>query len=258
MQLFYTCCPFLFTQSFSPGRSIKYEIKELENFIHSKHKEFNTLVADTSLIKRLAFNTYSEKELEEFTSSKYSTGIFVYKKDFGGGELKFWNNQISFPPNEIFSYPDTAYFEQRPNGFYICLKNTFGLAAKHDSIATIGMIPVMYRYFSSLPDEFAYSKTASSRISISGLPTEYPVTGLSGQYPFLYFPGNKQNLCYAKPEYHLQITSGIVIIDLYSFYRRENFTRIWFLERTIIFDRYSYFLKIIELFFPISFQLSPI
>ena len=138
---------FLFTQSFSPGRSIKNEIRELENFVRSKHKEFNTLVADTSLIKRLAFNTYSKKEVDEFTSSKYSTGIFVYKKDFGGGELKFWNNQISFPPNEIFSYPDTAYFEQRPNGFYICLKSTFGLATKHDSIATIGMIPVMYRYF---------------------------------------------------------------------------------------------------------------
>jgi hypothetical protein len=118
---------FLFTQSFSPGRSIKNEIRELENFVRSKHKEFNTLVADTSLIKRLAFNTYSKKEVDEFTSSKYSTGIFVYKKDFGGGELKFWNNQISFPPNEIFSYPDTAYFEQRPNGFYICLKSTFGL-----------------------------------------------------------------------------------------------------------------------------------
>ena len=138
---------FLFTQSFSPGRSIKNDINELENFVRSKHTEFNTLVADTSLIKRLAFNAYSKEEMEEFTSSKFSTGIFVYKKDFGGGELKFWNNQISFPPNEIFSYPDTAYFEQRPNGFYICLKSTFGLDTKHDSIATIGMIPVMYRYF---------------------------------------------------------------------------------------------------------------
>jgi signal transduction histidine kinase len=179
---------FLFTQSFSSGPSIKYEIKELENFVRSKHKEFNSLVADTSLIKKLAFNTYSEKEVEEFTSSKYATGIFVYKKDFGGGELKFWNNQISFPPNEIFSYPDTAYFEQRPNGFYICLKSTFGLAAKHDSIATIGMIPVMYRYFSSLADQFTYSKSASSRISISGLPTEYPVTGLTDNIRFYISP----------------------------------------------------------------------
>ena len=179
---------FLFTQSFSPGRSIKNDINELEDFVRSKHKEFNTLVADTSLIKRLAFNTYSEKEVEEFTSSKYSTGIFVYKKDFGGGELKFWNNQTSFPPNEIFSYPDTAYFEHRPNGFYICLKSTFGLTAKHDSIATIGMIPVMYRYFSSLADQFPYSKTASSRISISGLPTEYPVTGLTDNIRFYISP----------------------------------------------------------------------
>jgi hypothetical protein len=50
------------------------------------------------------------------------------------------------------------------------------------------MIPVMYRYFSSLADQFPYNKTASSRISISGLPTEYPVTGLTDNIRFYISP----------------------------------------------------------------------
>lgn len=197
---------FLFTQSFSPGRSIKYEVNKLEEYVRSKQKEFNELAADTALIKRLAFNTYSKQELNKLTANP--TGVFVYKKDFGGGELRFWSNQNSFPPNEIFSYPDTAYFQQRPNGFYICLKSTIGLDAKHDSIATIGMIPVMYQYFSALGKYFVHSESAISRISISGLPTEYLVTGLSDNVHFYISPVTRS----AKPTIELSITFRLLAI----------------------------------------------
>jgi signal transduction histidine kinase len=245
---------FLFTQSFSPGRSIKNEIRELENFVRSKHTEFNTLVTDTSLIKRLAFNTYTKKEVDEFTSSKYSTGIFVYKKDFGGGELKFWNNQTSFPPNEIFSYPDTAYFEQRPNGFYICLKSTFGLATKHDSIATIGMIPVMYRYFSSLADQFTYNKTASSIISISGLPTEYVVTGLTDSIHFYISPVKNKTSATLNLNIIFKLL-GVLLLLIYIHFTTEKISKeygFWkglsFLIVTLI------SLRLLSYFFPFPFN----
>jgi hypothetical protein len=127
---------FLFIRSFSPERSIKNEVSRLQDYVREQQKEFNDLVSDTTLIKTLAYKTYTNKELDKYY--KEPTGIFVYKKDFGGGELTFWSNQSSFPPNEIFSYPDTAYFEKRPNGYYICIKSTFGLTTKYDSIATIG------------------------------------------------------------------------------------------------------------------------
>ena len=177
---------FLFTQSFSPSRTVKYEVGQLQNYVRTKQKEFNDLVADTALIKRLAYKTYSEKELDKFYKSP--TGIFVYKKDFGGGELRFWSNQNSSPPDAIFGYPDTAYFEKTPNGYYICLKSTFGLNTKYDSIATIGMIPVMYQYFSGLKTSFAYSQTASERISVSNFETGYLVTGLTDNIHFYVLP----------------------------------------------------------------------
>jgi signal transduction histidine kinase len=180
---------FLFTRSFSPDRSIRNEVARLQDYVRTQQKDFYDLVADTALIKRLAFRNYSKQELNRLTSKKNPTGIFVYKKDYGGGELTFWSNQNSAPPDEIFSFPDTAYFRQQPNGFYICLKSTFGLATgKYDSIATIGLIPVMNQYFSSLPPRFAHSETASSTISISGLPTEFEVTGLSNNMRFYVSP----------------------------------------------------------------------
>ena len=70
---------FLFTQSFTPERSIKNEVSRLQDYVRTKQKEFHDLAADTTFIKRLAYKTYSEKELDKF--SKEPTGIFVYKKD---------------------------------------------------------------------------------------------------------------------------------------------------------------------------------
>lgn len=180
---------FLFTQTFSPERSVRNEVSRLQDYVRTQQKEFNELVADTALIKRLALKTYTRQEITRLASKDNPTGIFVYKKDFGGGELTFWSNQNSFPPDEIFSYPDTAYYLQRPNGFYICAKNTFGLGTgKYDSIATIGMIPIMYKYFSSLPTRFVHNESATSKISISGLPTEYEITGLTNNIRFYVSP----------------------------------------------------------------------
>ena len=180
---------FLFTQSFSPERMVRSEVSRLQDYVRTQQNEFNELIADTALIKRLAFKTFSRQDLNKLTSKKNPTGVFVYKKDFGGGELTFWSNQNSSPPDEIFSYPDTAYFRQQPNGFYICVKKTFGLGSgKYDSIATIGLIPIMYKYFSALPPRFAHSEKATSIISISGLPTEFKVTGLTNNMQLYLSP----------------------------------------------------------------------
>ena len=115
----------------------------------------------------------------------------------------FWSDQNSFPPNEIFTYPDTAYYQQRPNGFYICLKSTLSLNHEHDSIATIGMIPIMHHYFSALPDRFIYSNTATSKITISGLPTEYVITGLTGNVKFYVSPVTVTKRPFGGQERHL-------------------------------------------------------
>jgi two-component system, NtrC family, nitrogen regulation sensor histidine kinase NtrY len=239
---------FLFTQSFSPARSVKNEVSKLEEYVRTKQQEFNKLVADTALIKRLAFNAYSKQELDKLTTNP--TGVFVYKKDFGGGELKFWSNQNSFPPNEIFTYPDTAYFQQRPNGFYICLKNTFGLDAKHDSIATIGMIPVMYQYFSALGKHFVYSSSATSKISISGLPTQYKVTGLTDDIHFYISPVTTSS----KPVVELSVIFkllSVLLLLVYVHFIAEKIAKQYGFWRGLLFLIITLVaLRVISYFFP--------
>ena len=179
---------FLFTDSFSPISSFKLEIGRLENYIHKEQREFNSLVADTSLIKRLAQKTATASEFNSLI--KKSSGLFVFTKSIAGIKLSFWSNQKIYPPDDLFSRGDTSYFKQieNGNGFYLCVKKTLAGENDYDSIVTMGMIPIMYRYFAKLPERFEYSDDAASKILLSGLPTDYPVKSLSGDTLFYVSP----------------------------------------------------------------------
>jgi signal transduction histidine kinase len=260
---------FLFIQSFSPNKSLKYDVDQLQDYVRNEQKEFNELIADTAFIKRLAYNNYSKKELTKFSNAP--TGIFVYKKDFGGGELTFWSNQTSSPPNEIFGYPDTAYFEKRPNGFYICLKRTFGLNTKYDSIATIGMIPVMYQYFTALGNRFVYDKTASERIAVSNLETKYEVTGLTDNIRFYVSPVTGANTSGVEFSIIFRLLAALLLL-IYIYFIAERIAKqygFWkgllFLGAALISLRIlSYFttfplnLRYFELFDPKIYGSNPI
>ena len=115
------------------------------------------------MIKRLAQKTATASELDELI--KKSTGLFVFNKSIPALNLSFWSNQNIYPPDDIFGRSDTLYFKQveNGNGFYLCVKKTFGAENDYDSIVTVGMIPVMYRYFASLPERFEYSDDAASK-----------------------------------------------------------------------------------------------
>jgi len=191
---------FLFIQSFSPNRSFNLEIKKLESYIYDQQKEFNKLASDNSLIKRLSYKTESESELGELGLKKIS--LFIFKKSIAETSLLFWSNQKIYPLDEIFSYADTAYFDLLDNGYYICNKKTIAGKGLGDSLVIIGLIPVMYRYFSIFPVRFEYSKSAATKIQISGLQTDYPVKSISGDVLFYVTPKNTL----ARP------TDGLVII----------------------------------------------
>ena len=177
---------FLFEKTFTPARSINLEVKKLESYIHEKQEEYNKLVSDTALIDRLVNKTESEKEFDKIINK--ATGLFIFKKSIHGTDLLFWSNQRTYPPDEIFRFADTAYFSLRPNGYFICTKRTIARSEHNDSLAIIGMTPILYRYFTILPDRFEYSESATSKILISGLPTEYPIKSISGNTLFYISP----------------------------------------------------------------------
>ena len=138
---------FLFAPKISPINSLNAEIKSLENYIHDREKEFDDFSSDTSLLKRLANKNESVDELKELTGK--TTALFIFKRSSLETGPLFWSNQRTYPPDQIFTLADTIYFKQleKGNGFYICLKKTLP-GENDDSIITIGMIPIMYHYFS--------------------------------------------------------------------------------------------------------------
>jgi two-component system, NtrC family, nitrogen regulation sensor histidine kinase NtrY len=203
---------FLFADSFSPTRSFKLEINKLEDYIHTEQKKFNALVADTSLIQRLAQRTETINEFKKLIKNK--TGLFVFNKSLASIKLSFWSNQKIYPPDDIFGRGDTVYFKQieNGNGFYICVKKTFAVENDHDSIVTVGMIPIMYHYFVNLPDRFEYSEDADSKILISGLPTDYPVKSLSGDTLFYVSPKIQPNKPSENLATYLKLTAVLLLL----------------------------------------------
>ena len=106
---------FLFEKTFTPARSISVEVKKLESYIHKEQERFNKLIADTALIERLADKTESESEFDKIIDK--TTGLFIFRRSRAGTELLFWSNQKTYPPDDIFRFPDTSYFNYRPNGY---------------------------------------------------------------------------------------------------------------------------------------------
>ena len=98
------------------------------------------------------------------------------------------------------------------NGFYLCVKKTFAVENDHDSIVTVGMIPVMYRYFASLPERFEYSDDAASKISISGLQPNYPVKSISGDILFYISPKIQPNKPSESIAIYLKLTAVLLLL----------------------------------------------
>ncbi|HET6721093.1 MAG TPA: hypothetical protein VFH07_00025, partial [Chitinophagaceae bacterium] len=213
---------FLFEHSFSPSRSINLEARKLEAYIHAKQKEYNTFASDTALIKRLAEKRESNSEFNKFTAK--TTGIFIFKKSILGIELLAWSNQKTYPPNDIFRFPDTTYFNFQENGYYICSKKTFERPERGDSLAVIGMIPVMYRYFAVLEEKFEHSESAASNVVIAGVPTDFPVKSISGNVLFYISPRTQSPIQSDDLANVLKLVAIFVLL-LYIHFIAEQFAR---------------------------------
>jgi hypothetical protein len=187
------------------------------------------------LIKRLAQKTPTASEFNELI--KKHTGLFVFNKSISGLNLAF--GAIKKYILLMISTVETIHFisnkVENGNGFYLCVKKTFAAENDHDSIVTVGMIPVMYRYFAGLPERFEYSDDAASKISISALPTDYPVKSISGDTFFYVSPKIQPGKPSESIATTLKLDCYIVIADYIHFMAEKNSKAIWILERDLFF-----------------------
>ncbi len=175
---------FVFNTLYTSRSSVAEEVKHAEDYLHQKQKDFNTFIADTSLISRLVYNTESLNDFKSITNKSY--GIFLYKLNNSGTlSMSFWSNQLVLPPSETYWQGDFEEFMHLPNGYYLVIKKTLNILA--NTVVVYALIPLRSDFFLEteyLPQKFVYSNTADNRVLLSESITEFPVQSLSGNTLF--------------------------------------------------------------------------
>ena len=96
------------------------------------------------------------------------------------------------------------------------------------------MIPVMYSYFAGLPDRFEYSDDAASKISISLLPTNYPVKSISGETLFYVLPTIQSDKPSDNIATYLKLTAVLLLL-IYLHFMAEKTAKQYGFWKGIIF-----------------------
>lgn len=163
---------------FREAPSIALEQRKLEAYVHKAEKDFNALLTDRALIRRIALRQESLEEFRSIAAKPY--GLFVYGSA-AAPALLFWSNQTTLPPPPLLDKPDGDYFETLQNGSYVILKRTLPPIGK--AVTVYAMIPVLYRFdyehSSYLQSGFVYDRGAGNKIEIKKVRTPYAVRSLS-------------------------------------------------------------------------------
>ncbi|HVU84943.1 MAG TPA: hypothetical protein VHC50_08885, partial [Puia sp.] len=158
----------------------------IESFLHEREFDFQKLLNDQNLIRRLSDKNYSLEELDKLMEKQY--GILIYERNHPFSEhLTFWSDQSSVLPDSVLLKPDGDYFETLSNGQFEVIKHTFSQINPYP-LTVLALIPVRWQYYISpenLPPEFVGFPSAENRVRISLTPTEFPVKNLDGK-PLFY------------------------------------------------------------------------
>ena len=177
---------FVFNAYYTKVTSVIREKKLLANYIHKQERDFNGVLKDTALLRKLVQHNESHEEFSDLERKKY--GFFLFAESvFGNEQMLFWSSHIAEPPSSAYGLPATEYYKKLDNGHYIIIKKRFVLQGMSNELWAYAMIPVKSEYYIEneyLTDEFAYSKTAHKRIIIANQPTTYPINSSEGKVLF--------------------------------------------------------------------------
>ena len=163
--------------------------KNIESYLQEQEKDFELLMADTVLVKKITDYKLEESKLLQLTEKKY----FIYRyfvNDIGLKQLIFWNSQSVVPSAKVLQSPDSTGFAKLENGFYFWRKiNTA-------NSLTVALIPVKWNYFVNntyLKNTFATGKEIENEYDIADHPTNAVVQSLAGKKLF-YLVENAKNV----------------------------------------------------------------
>ena len=177
---------FVFNTYYSNKSVVSREKKLLQHYIREQQKDFQKVLSDSDLIRKLVQKKETLDEFKYVEAKKY--GIYLLAESFFGDfDLLFWNDQLIVPDDHQNQLDDGEYFQHLTNGYYFVIKKTIALSGMSNKLLAYAMIPVQSKYFIEtdyLPSEFAYSKNASQRVVIAGKVTDYPIQSESGKILF--------------------------------------------------------------------------
>lgn len=171
---------------FSQNPSIDSEVKKLQSYIVNQQKDFNELVTDTLLMRKLVRQQESLEEFKTIANKEY--GFFLYAETLSEqGELLFWNNQKVLPAVNDMSLTEGDFFQRLSNGHYLIVKRRVRLSGMSNYVIAYALIPVFYQYVvesTYLPNRFAHDAAASKKIMLSETRSPYEVRTLNKQHLF--------------------------------------------------------------------------
>lgn len=179
---------FLFNKLYTSRSSVTREVKMAEKYLAAQEKDFDALLQDTALLGKLIDTRETEEEFSQLKKKKY--GFFLYTTgDTNEPDMRFWSSQLAVPPPEIIAGPDSLFFTQLSNGWYMIRKKTISITGITSPVLAFSVVPVYIQFFLStdyLPSKFAFGNELEKRVRISiDKVTEFPVKSSSGQ-PLFY------------------------------------------------------------------------
>jgi two-component system, NtrC family, nitrogen regulation sensor histidine kinase NtrY len=220
---------FIFNKLYTNRSAVAEEASNAEDYIHRMQGDFDELLRDSALVDRLINNTAPVNEFTHTVNKQY--GVFLYNvSDEGVLSLRFWSNQLILPPPGTYSSGDMEEFMNLSNGNYLVVKRTLHFSSR--TIVAYAMIPIRSFFFletNLLPERFAYSDIADSRVVISQTVTDFPVRSVSGKILFYFDKKLAGGVPYNNKLTILLRLGGLLFLLLFVHLVAESFaaSRIW-------------------------------
>lgn len=158
----------------------------MENDIQAKEKDFKKLSNDSSLIRSLASQSYSEETMQSLLEPQKGYCFFVFQSEgLQKPRLLFWNSQTVSPPVNLMEESNVSRLISLENGYYVYSSHSLVIAGKNYLIEAL--IPVMWKYFveiENLRREFVAYPEAGKRVELSFQKTRLPVKSSYGNTLF--------------------------------------------------------------------------
>ncbi|MBS1566013.1 MAG: hypothetical protein JST39_16615, partial [Bacteroidetes bacterium] len=195
--------------------SIRYLRTHIERDIQRQEKSFDKFLTDTALLRRLSTQTYSEKEMQQYTNTDRTPYcIFLYNYDeYGNLDLRYWNTQLVLLGNDVLLSKESNKMVNQPSGQYEFIRRQVTIA-NDQKLTAVALIPVHREYYieiKNLRKEFIGYPQADKNLSMTDRPTDFPVKSTVGKTLFYL---QMQGLSEKDETNWLTVTLNIIAIIL--------------------------------------------